>query len=223
MNLKSSHTLSPMRRSIVRNAFILAVFSLVSTALVVFTDKLTREKIKTEKNIALNKILHQIVPETSHDNILNQDCISVFAPDLLGTKKTVKIFRARQKSQPVALLLLPIAPDGYNGNIELVVGINHKKTITGVRVLSHIETPGLGDKVEYRKSKWVDGFLNRSLIDPLPDKWAVKKDGGIFDAMTGATITPRAVVKAVVNTLKYVSEHEQELYQKPSECVGVSS
>lgn len=204
--------------SIYKNSIILAIFAMISTALVAFTDLLTRDRIESEKERALEKILHQIIPADSYDNDLYRDCILQKDNELLGSKELTPIFRARKNNQPIALFIQTVAPDGYNGAIDLVVGVNEKNEIAGVRVLQHNETPGLGDQIEYRKSHWLDIFLGRSL-DNLDEKhWKVKKDGGEFDALTGATITPRAVVKAVLKTLQYVHLNHDRLYTLKSNC-----
>ena len=103
------------------------------------------------------------------------------------------------------------APDGYGGAIELIVGINADGTVAGVRVVAHKETPGLGDKIDARKSRWIDAFAGRSLADPAPAQWAVQKDGGVFDQFTGATITPRAVTAAVKRTLQFFEANREAL------------
>ena len=105
-----------------------------------------------------------------------------------------------------------LAPDGYGGPIQLLVGINYDETVAGVRVVSHRETPGLGDGIDDRRSDWVLGFDGRSLSDPPPKQWAVERDGGLFDQFTGATITPRAVVKAVRDSLVYFSADKDALF-----------
>lgn len=204
--------------SIYKNSLILAVFALVSTALVSLTDLLTRDKIQSEKELALARILHQIIPEDQYDNDLYHDCILVRDPELLGSKNPVAVYRARKQQKPVALFIQSVAPSGYNGNIELVVGVNVSFKVSGVRVLQHNETPGLGDQIEYRKTHWLDNFLNKSLQNPEEKKWKVKKDGGDFDALTGATITPRAVIKSVFNTLKYVKLNHNNLYNQATDC-----
>ncbi len=210
-------------QSMLKNSLVLALFALLSTAMVAVTDHYTRDKIQSEKALALEKILHQLINPKTHDNDLYHDCIEVKDAMLLGTEKPVKVFRARADGQARGLFLQSIAPDGYNGAIELVVGINQHQQILGVRVLSHIETPGLGDKIEIRKSPWMNGFNNYSLENLKQERWKVKKDGGEFDAFTGATITPRAVVKSVLNTLKYVKLNQQKLYQQPSSCFDTNT
>jgi electron transport complex protein RnfG len=107
-----------------------------------------------------------------------------------------------------------VVPDGYSGPIKLLVAVNYDGTLGGVRVISHKETPGLGDKIEESRSDWVLGFNGKSLTDPLLEKWKVKRDGGIFDQFTGATITPRSIVSAVKHTLLYERDHRDALYAK---------
>ncbi len=209
-------------RSIYKNSLILALFAMISTALVAFTDLLTRDKIESEKERALEKILHQIIPAHSYDNDLYRDCILQKDSELLGSSNPLPIFRARKNNQPVALFIQTEAPDGYNGTIDLVVGVNEKNAVAGVRVLQHNETPGLGDQIEYRKSHWLDIFTGRSLSNLDEKHWKVKKDGGEFDALTGATITPRAVVKAVLKTLQYVHLNHDRLYTLKSNCQEIS-
>ena len=111
-----------------------------------------------------------------------------------------------------ATILPATAPDGYSGSIDLVVGINVDGSIAGVRALSHRETPGLGDKVDIKKSDWILGFNTRSLADPLPAQWKVKKDKGVFDQFTGATITPRAVVAATLRVLQFAQANHAALF-----------
>jgi len=209
-------------QSMLKNSLILALFALLSTAMVAVTDHFTRARIETEKARSLEKILHQLIAPTEHDNDLYLDCIEVNDEVLLGTEKKVKVFRARKNNQHIGLFIQSVAPDGYNGNIELIIGVNQLQQIMGVRVLSHSETPGLGDKIEIRKSPWMNGFNSYSLDKLNKERWKVKKDGGEFDAFTGATITPRAVVKSVFNTLQYVKLNQQQLYQRPSSCFNQS-
>ncbi len=205
-------------RSVFKNSLMLALFALLSTAMVAITDHYTRDKIQSEKALALEKILHQLIAKEAHDNDLYNDCIEVRDEVLLGSEKPVKIFRARLSGSRQGLFIQSIATDGYNGSIELVVGVSQQQEVLGVRVLSHKETPGLGDKIEIRKSDWIMSFNSSSLEKLEPQRWKVKKDGGDFDAFTGATITPRAVVKAVLNTLKYVQLNDEQLYTQPSSC-----
>jgi electron transport complex protein RnfG len=156
-----------------------------------------------------------IVPAERMDNDPLSDRIQVSDPDLLGGEVT-DVYRARSGDEPVAVILNPVAPNGYSGPIKLLVAVLEDGSLGGVRVLSHQETPGLGDRIEEAKSDWVLGFSGRSLADPVEDQWRVKRDGGAFDQFTGATITPRSIVEAVRNTLLFVRQQGKALYEQPA-------
>jgi len=193
-------------------AVVLLLFALVGTAMVTFTYDNTRERIAANERAALLRKLNRLIPEEAHDNALLQDSIQVHNETLLGTPDPVTVYRARKDGKPVALVIAPVAPDGYSGTIRLLVGINVDGSLRGVRVVAHRETPGLGDAIEEERSDWIQIFNGKSLQDPPLARWAVKKDGGAFDQLTGATITPRAVVKAVRQTLLYYRGHQQALF-----------
>jgi len=141
--------------------------------------------------------------------------VSVRDEALLGTDKPVTVYRARKVGEAVALVIAPIAPDGYSGSIKLLVGINVDGSLSGVRVVAHRATPGLGDAIDETRSDWIHVFNGKSLQAPVISRWAVKKDGGDFDQLTGATITPRAVVKATRNALLYYRDHQEALLAPP--------
>jgi electron transport complex protein RnfG len=193
-------------------ALILGLFSVVGTGLVALTYEGTMERIAENERQALLRSLHQLVSPDEHDNDIYADVLTVQDKALLGSKNGVSIYRARMGGQPVAAVINSIAPDGYNGTIKLLVGIYYDGTLAGVRIINHRETPGLGDGIEAERSDWVLGFNGRSLLNPQEAGWKVKKDGGDFDQFTGATITPRAVVKAVYNTLHYYQQHREAIY-----------
>lgn len=195
---------------------ILGLFAVVGTGLVAMTYNGTAERIAENERQALLRSLHQIVSPDSHDNDIYTDVIQV--RDLsLGTPQPVTVYRARQGKQPVAAVIASIAPDGYSGAIRLLVGIHYDGTLAGVRVVSHRETPGLGDAIEAERTDWILAFNGRSLENPEEKRWAVKKDGGVFDQFTGATITPRAVVQGVYNTLRYYQKHREALFAPATE------
>lgn len=198
-------------RQIIITGTILFLFATFGTLLVAYTFDATKEQIALNERETLLRKLHQLVPANSHDNILLEDTLSV-QDALLGTDKPVTVYRARKAGQPVALVLSPIAPDGYSGIIKLLVGINTDGKLTGVRVVAHRETPGLGDGIEEERSNWIFGFDSRSLGDPVLNRWRVKRDGGDFDQLTGATITPRAIIKAVRQCLLYFQQHQAMLF-----------
>ncbi len=193
-------------------AGLLALFAVIGAGLVALTFTGTRERVARNEHAELLDRLKVLVPPGSYDNDIADDTIEVTAPALLGSKRPIRVYRARKHGQPVAAILTPIAPDGYSGDIVLLVGVLYDGKLSGVRVLEHHETPGLGDNIEAERSDWIKHFTGRSLTDPPPAGWKVKRDGGVFDQFTGATITPRAVVKAVYQTLIYFRSHRQALF-----------
>jgi H+/Na+-translocating ferredoxin:NAD+ oxidoreductase subunit G len=201
----------------VRPALTLAIIAAVLTALVVLVASFTRDRIASNEQAWIRQRLDALVPPATHDNDLLADSIAVTAPDLLGSSQPIKIYRARRAGAPVAAVLRPIAPDGYRGPIELLVAIGQDGRLIGVQVIRHQETPGLGDAFESRDVHWPDRFRGRSLTDPPTQRWTVRRDGGDFDAFTGATITPRAIVKAVRNSLEYYQRNSQRIFEQPTQ------
>lgn len=199
------------RQSII-TAVILLLFAITGTALVAWTFDNTRERISANERATMLRKLHLLIPPELHDNSLIEDTVQVRDESLLGTADPVTVYRARLDGKPVALVIAPVAPDGYSGSIKLLVGINHDGTLTGVRVVAHRETPGLGDAIDETRSDWIHVFDGKSLEDPAIGKWEVKKDGGVFDQLTGATVTPRAVVRAVRQALLYYRNHQETLF-----------
>lgn len=195
-----------------RTALILGLFTITGTALVALTYDNTRDKILAAEHKALLRSLNSVIKPGDYDNVLTDDVIQLMPDELLGTDDPVPAFRAKKTGQPVAVILAPSAPKGYGGPIKLLVGIYYDGRISGVRVLSHRETPGLGDAIEARRSDWIHGFDDRSLGDPNDKGWRVKRDGGQFDQFTGATITPRAIVTAVKNALEYFKDNRDKLF-----------
>jgi electron transport complex protein RnfG len=193
-------------------AVILLLFAITGTALVAWTFDSTLERISANERATMLRKLHLLIPPELHDNSLIEDTLQVRDESLLGTADPVTVYRARLDDKPVALVIAPVAPDGYSGSIKLLVGINHDGTLTGVRVVAHRETPGLGDAIDETRSDWIHVFDGKSLEDPPIGKWEVKKDGGVFDQLTGATITPRAVVRAVRQALLYYRRHQETLF-----------
>lgn len=202
------------KHPILRVGLALGLFAVVGTGIVAVTENLTRAQIEANERAALRQAIEAVLPPVRYTNPILEDIIKVTDPDLFGTADPVLVYRARRDGQPMAVILAPVAPEGYNGAISLLVGIRYDGHLTGVRVISHKETPGLGDKIEAQKSDWILGFTGLSLGNPPEPKWAVEKDGGNFDQFTGATITPRAVVKAIRNTLKYFKNHREILFAK---------
>jgi electron transport complex protein RnfG len=199
-------------RQIIYTAIILLLFTIIGTSLVALTYDNTRDRIAANERATLLRKLNQLVPAGSYDNALVDDRITLTNPAAPGKDKTVTVYRARRSGMPVALVITAVAPDGYSGSIRLLVGVRADDSLSGVRVVAHRETPGLGDAIDEQRSNWIYGFDGTSLGNPPLDKWAVLKDGGYFDQLTGATITPRAIVKAVRQTLLYYHANREALY-----------
>jgi electron transport complex protein RnfG len=195
-----------------RPALIMAAFAGGAAILLALVYHNAAPVLAQHQEEALLAQLNSLIPANRYNNALTADTLDVSVPTL-DAKNPVKIFRARLDNNPVASLLLVTAPNGYSGDIHLLVAIWADGTVAGVRVLSHKETPGLGDYIEDKRSPWVHQFDGKSLKEPAPERWKVKKDGGIFTYNTGATITPRAVISAVTRTLLWVSEHQDMVYQ----------
>ncbi len=200
------------KNKLIQTTTILTLFAILGASLVTFGYSVTRERIVLNEKMVLLRNLNALVPAEKYDNDLFNDTKIVHDALLLGYKGSVMVYRARKLGQPVASIFDTLAPDGYNGKIQLLVGIDYNGVILGVRIVSHKETPGLGDLIDIPRSNWILGFNGRSLTNPTSDKWKVKRDGGIFDQFTGATITPRAVVKAVHQTLQVYNKHKAKLF-----------
>jgi electron transport complex protein RnfG len=192
-------------------ATLLTLLAILGSWLVAFIFQVTHQQIKANERAALLSTLNAIIPQDQYDNDLFTD-IREIQNEALGTNKPVIIYRARKHQQPIAAILTPTAPDGYNGHILMLVGINYDGVLIGVRVKSHQETPGLGAQIERHRSNWILNFDGRSLTNTLESEWKVKRDGGVFDQFTGATITPRAVIKAVHKTLLFYQQQRVEVY-----------
>lgn len=204
-----------------KNSKILAIFAISCTAIVGLVNELTKDQIYIQEQNQLLKTFNQVIDPNRYDNNLPLDCVKI-SDDLLGTSTMQTAYLARNKNAPVAAAITTIAPDGYNGNISLLVAINIDGSISGVRTLKHQETPGLGDKIEIKKNTWITSFADKKLLSNNDSRWAVVKDGGMFDQFTGATITPRAVVKAVKKTVLYFKQHQTMLFNSPNVCQPLS-
>ena len=204
-------------RSILRNSVILGLFAVATVGMIAVTQQTTAERISEAQRRVQLSALNEIVPHDQHDNDLLTDSFSVQDRQYLSLSAPADAYRARQGERVSAVILPVVAPDGYSGRIDLLVGIRADGSIAGVRSVSHRETPGLGDKIDAGKSQWILSFNGKSLSMPIPEQWAVKKDGGQFDQFTGATITPRAVVKAVYQALTYFDQHRAVLLQLDEE------
>lgn len=199
----------------------LALVGLVAVgaaALVTASYEFSRERIIENERARLLARLHSVLDPEVEALGPNPVRLSVTAPELLGTREPVDVFVAVENGVPLATIIASVAPDGYNAPIRLLIGIAPDGTLTGVRVVSHRETPGLGDKIEIEKSDWIRQFEGKRLDNPPPAQWAVDRDDGIFDSLTGATVTPRAVVRAVRRTLEYYEMNRAALFARAREA-----
>ena len=202
-----------LHKQVATTAILLMLFATIGAGIVGLTHDNTIDAIKYNEQLTLLRNLNIILPTSDYDNDLLTDTIHVAPNTMLGTVSSSVAYRARKQGNPVAVVLSAIAPNGYNGPIHLLVGIKYDGSLAGVRVVKHRETPGLGDAVEVRRSDWILSFDNKSLHNPEQKNWKVKRDGGQFDQFTGATITPRAIVKAVNSTLLYFKKHRENLFK----------
>ncbi|MDD5319297.1 MAG: electron transport complex subunit RsxG [Methylococcales bacterium] len=190
---------------------ILAGFALLASVLLGVTNCSTEGIIQQRLDEDLKKSLEEVVPAALHDNDMLQDTVNVPSAEYnIGANETT-VYIAKKSGNVTAVSFKFTAPDGYSGAINMIIGIDRDGNILGVRVLSHKETPGLGDKIEVAKSDWILSFVGRSLDNLTPAQWAVKKDGGVFDQFTGATITPRKSVQAIHRGLQLFKAHQAQL------------
>ncbi len=203
--------LPEISRSMLKNSLVLGLFAAITVAVVAITQQSTESRILQAERAAQIRALGEILPAQSYDNALLDNVITLNEP-LLGHRTETPAYLATRAGQPAAVILQANAPDGYSGTISLLIGIMADGTLSGVRVIQHKETPGLGDRIELAKSPWIKSFDGKSLRNPAERGWAVKKDQGDFDQFAGATITPRAVVSAVHKALQYFDQHHTELF-----------
>lgn len=204
------------KRSMGVNSLVLGIFALITALLLAGTHLGTRDSIEQSERAAAAKALLEIIPPERHSNDLLTDTLPI--PEQywvgLGLKNGGDIYLARDDAGAVIAVIVPtVAPDGYSGDIHLITGVNMDGSVAGARALSHAETPGLGDKIDLNKSDWMLDFNGKSIGAPASEQWAVRKDGGAFDQFTGATITPRAVVKQVRTVLEYFAQDRKRIIQ----------
>ena len=200
-------------RSLAVGIALLALGGATAALLAALHDVTAPRIAANERAYALRNI-DEVIPAGEYDNDLLNDVVVVADEPLLGAGAH-EIFRAFRGTQPVAVVISATTPRGYSGPIGLLIGVYADGRVAGVRVRFHRETPGLGDRIERRRSDWLLDFDGRSLGDPPPQRWAVQRDNGVFDQFTGATVTPRAVVAAVRDALLYFDAHRAELFAPP--------
>lgn len=207
-----------MLPTISRNAFLLATFAVACTGAIALINVLTQPIILEQQQIALQKNINELIEPDQYDNKIIESCFTVVDSELLGDQQPKQVFIATKNKQPIAALIQTSTFKGYSGEIKLLVGIYTDGKVAGVRVNSHTETPGLGDKIQTNKSDWILSFDGKRYQSTAEKKWEVKKNGGSFDAFTGATITPRAVVHAVKDTLVYFQKNKAQLFNTAANC-----
>ena len=208
-----------------RTGSVMVAFTIVFTALMAFTYGATKNQIEASATEEKMKLISEVLPPASYDNLLLDDYVELGPTPELGLAEGGRVYRARRAGQPAALLLETTAPDGYSGRIDLIVAVRADGGVSGVRAVTHRETPGLGDYIEPKKDKnkarpWITQFdgLKPGAMDAR--EWKVKKDGGRFDSVAGATVTPRAVVKAVAKAAAYVAENREQLFASQQSEAG---
>ncbi len=202
-----------MAKASLHTAANLLFFTLIGTAMLAVTFELTRETIKESEEKEKMKLIAQIVPEADYDNDILKDIKPVAADEMLGSDEETIVYRGRLNDEPTVAVLEAIAPDGYGGKVKLIVAFHQDGKIGGVRVITHNETPGLGDYIDIAKDGWITVFKDKSLETSRNRDWKVRKDGGTFDYMAGATISPRAIIKAVHKAAQYFALHKNELFE----------
>jgi electron transport complex protein RnfG len=206
-----------------RTATILTVFTLVFTTLMAATYQATKPAIEASAEAEKMKLVGDVLPAQLYDNALLADFVEVAPRTELGLNAQddpVRVFRARRTGAPAALVFEAVAPDGYSGRIRLILAVGADNRLIGVRVVSHKETPGLGDYIDPKKDRnksrpWIHQFDSIGFEQVAAADWKVKKDGGRFDARAGATISPRAVTNAVRRALQFAVDHRDNLYALP--------
>lgn len=189
----------------------LLVVFLLCTILLLITDHHARSGIEKNAREQQLRVMDAVLP-LPHDNDLYDDHINISTADSRGAQELM-VFRARHKEQPVGVVLMPVTAAGYNGKIQLVMGIAYDGTLLGVRVLEHRESPGLGDRIEHSKSSWLENFTGRHPVQAGAAEWRLRADGGTINHLSGATITARGVTKAIENALEFYQAHRDRLYQ----------
>ena len=195
----------------------LAVIAAICTTLVAATWRITEDRIEANRKAYLERSLTPALAGLFFDSRVSESMLTIRPPHELPGSGPAIIYRVYAQDTPVAALFVVTARNGYAGPIRLLVGIAMDGTITGIRVLEHRETPGLGDRVEETKSDWVFQFDGRSLSDPAADGWKIREDGGEFDQLSGASVTPRAIVKAVKETLTWFEANSVAVFAAPAD------
>ncbi len=201
----------------VRTAAILFVFVIIFTGMLSGAYQWTKPSIEASAAEEKMKLIDEVLPRTEYDNKLLEDVVTLPPTAELGLADASSVYRARKGGQPIGVVFETVAPDGYAGKIRLIVAVRANGVVAGVRVTQHKETPGLGDYIEVKKDKnkarpWITQFTGMSLATVTDKDWKVRKDGGRIEYYAGATVTPRAVAKAVNKAVKWSEANRDRLF-----------
>ena len=199
-------------RHATKTAITLVAFTFVGTAMLAYVFNVTRAPIEASEKEARLALFKEILPQNTYNNDLLKDSVEITPNEQLGNRQTTTVNIAKLNGKTAGVILESIAHDGYAGDIKLLIAIRADGSVSGVRVLTHKETPGLGDYIDIAHGNWIKLFDNESVKRTSELQWHVKKDGGKFDYMVGATITPRAVVKAVFKALQFYEMNKKTLF-----------
>ncbi len=203
-------------KTIVSTGVTLAIIAAICTALVAATYHLTVDRIAANEKALLEQSLEPAIAGMLYDGSVSESRLVISPPhDLPGSGAAI-IYRVYAEDRPVAALFVVTARDGFSGPIRILLGVDAAGVVTALRILQHRETPGLGDTIELARSDWVLQFDGKSIGDPVIGGWAIRGDGGDFDQLTGASITPRAVIRAARDTLIYFAAHRDEIFALPA-------
>ncbi len=196
----------------IQNGLILAAVAAVCTALVALTFNVTKARIAANEEAYLQQRLAPVLAGVTFDNDITASAFTLPPPHVLPGSEAVVVYPLLQGAEPVAALFVVTPEDGFSGPIKLLIGVDIHGSVVGVRTLQHIETPGLGDGIDIDRSDWIEIFRGKSLESPKPSMWAIKRDGGAFDQLTGASVTSRSVVNAVGLTLRYFEVNQDVVF-----------
>lgn len=197
-----------------RQLLTLGLIGLVAAAILAGVDLATRERIALQEQRRALEVLHQVIPEGSYDNELVEDRFSAW---IAGLAAPAVVYRARRDGDPVALLADVTTADGYSGAIRLIVGLRPDGELISVRVISHRETPGLGDRIEHERSDWIEQFAGKRIGAPPLQGWKPDRRGGDFDTLSSATITSSAVIGAVQRVLSWYADNRDRAFDIEAE------
>ena len=204
--------------TIMQSGLILAAVAAICTTLVALTFSLTKDRIAANARAYLEQSLTPALAGKAFDNDLSASAFTVRAPHDLPGRENAVIYRARAGNAPLVALFVVTAPDGFTGPIKLLIGIDANGVVTGVRALEHKETPGIGDLIDENRSDWIYQFSGTSLDAPERTAWTIRRDGGKFDQITGASVTSRAAVNAVNQTLLYFEANREMVFSAPADA-----